>query len=92
MNLRRDVLHTKEYIMYNSIYIMFKNRIVVTFGKEVIEGVRGSGVWLRFCFLTFVPVIQESLLSDYSLNVYTGFVHLSVCYTLIKRILKNDRN
>ena len=46
-------------------------RIVVTFGKEVIEGMRGSGVWLRFCFLTFVPVIQESLLSDYSLSVYT---------------------
>lgn len=32
--------HTQEYTMYNSIYIKFKNRIVLTFGKEIIEGLK----------------------------------------------------
>lgn len=32
--------HTQEYTMYNSIYIKFKNRIVPTFGKEIIEGMK----------------------------------------------------
>lgn len=32
--------YIKEYIMYNSIYIKFKNRIVVAFGKEVIAVMR----------------------------------------------------
>lgn len=32
--------HTQEYTMYNSIYIKFKNRIVLTFGKEIIEGMK----------------------------------------------------
>lgn len=30
--------YTKEYIMFNSIYITFKNRIEITSGKEVIRG------------------------------------------------------
>lgn len=32
--------HNQEYTMYNSIYIKFKNRIVLTFGKEIIEGMK----------------------------------------------------
>lgn len=48
---------TKEYIKFNSIYIKFTNRIVVTFGKEVIEGMRRGFQCGTFHFLTFVPVI-----------------------------------
>lgn len=36
--------YTEESVMYNSIYIKFRNRVVVTFGKEVIEGLR-RGFW-----------------------------------------------
>ena len=69
---------------------MSKDRIAVTFGKEVVEDVRGSSVWLMFSFLTFVPVIQENLLSDYSLSLSTLDLYIYVLYTSIKRILENN--
>lgn len=66
--------------MYNSIYI--KNKIVVTFGKVIIEGMRVSGVWLMFDFLTFAPVIQECLLSGDSLSLDTLDLYIYLCVIL----------